>query len=131
VVARRGEPVPASDLPPPSVQSRALRENFLKRELPEKDDERNRAEPEAVEEAPRPAPKGVRRNMLRKLMIALGLVGIVLPLGSGCSTNEPVIWSAPHNKRRVMTVLNGFHRLHMDFDRIIFDMEEYPVETDY
>jgi len=41
------------------------------------------------------------------------------------------MWSWPHHKRRIMTVLNGFHRFHMDVDRIIFDMDEYPVETDY
>jgi len=30
-----------------------------------------------------------------------------------------------------LTILNGFHRLHMDVDRIIFDMEEYPIEAEY
>jgi hypothetical protein len=67
----------------------------------------------------------------RRLLLTLGAVLFLLPLGSGCETNEPVIWSLPHNKRRILTVLNGFHRLHMDIDRIIFDMEEYPVEADY
>ena len=69
--------------------------------------------------------------MLRKLLLAWGLAAFVLPLGVGCMTNEPVIWSLPHNKRRGMTILHGFHRFHMDVDRIIFDMEEYPIEPDY
>ena len=67
----------------------------------------------------------------RRLLLSLGAVLLLLPLGAGCETNEPVIWSLPHNKRHGLTILNGFHRLHMDIDRIIFDMEEYPVEADY
>ena len=69
--------------------------------------------------------------MLRRLGL-IALLGLLfLPLPIGCMTNRPVIWSWPHNKRRIMTTLDGFHRLHMDFDRIIFDMEEYPIESEY
>jgi len=67
--------------------------------------------------------------MLRRLLIIAGLVAMFLPCA--CSTREPVIWSWPLNKRRVMTTLDGFHEMHMDFNRIFFDMEEYPIEPDY
>lgn len=69
--------------------------------------------------------------MLRRVLLVLGMISMVVPLGVSCNTTEPVIWSWPHNKRRAMTVLNGFHRLHMDIDRIIFDMEEHPIEAEY
>ena len=62
--------------------------------------------------------------MLRRLILTLGTALLLLPVAAGCNTREPVIWSWPHNQRRIMTVINGFHRLHMDVDRIIFDMEE-------
>ncbi len=69
--------------------------------------------------------------MLRRLLLAVGVVSLLLPFASGCSTRDPVIWSWPHHKRRIMKVLDGFHRFHMDFDRIVFDMEEYPLEPDF
>jgi len=69
--------------------------------------------------------------MLRRLLLSLGILSILLPFNVACNTNEPVLWSWPHHKRRIMTVMNGFHRLHMDVDRIIFDMEEYPLESEY
>ena len=56
---------------------------------------------------------------------------MLLPVGIGCNTTEPVIWSWPHNKRRIMKVMDGFHKLHMDVNRIIFDMDEYPIESDH
>jgi hypothetical protein len=69
---------------------------------------------------------------MRRLLLALGLVAAVLPFGAvGCDTTEPVIWSRHHWKRKGLTILEGFHRFHMDFDRIILDMEEYPVEPEY
>ena len=69
--------------------------------------------------------------MRRKLFLIAGLFLLFLPLGAGCNTREPVIWSWPHNKRRILKIADGFHQFHMDFDRIIFDMEEYPLEPDY
>ena len=69
--------------------------------------------------------------MLRRLLIVIGLVAMMAPIGAGCNTREPVLWSWPHNKRKVLTIIDGFHELHMDFDRIFFDMEEYPVEPEY
>jgi len=68
---------------------------------------------------------------MRRLLLALGLVATVLPFGAGCDTTEPVLWSRHHWKRKGLTIMEGFHRFHMDFDRIIFDMEEYPVEPEY
>ena len=70
--------------------------------------------------------------MHRRLILSLGAIALLLPVGVvGCNTTEPVMWSWPHHKRRAMTVLNGFHELHMDVDRIIFDMDERPVEIEY
>lgn len=69
--------------------------------------------------------------MLRRVILTLGTIALLLPLSVSCNTREPVMWSWPHHKRRIMVMLNGFHRLHMDVDRIIFDMEEYPLEADY
>ena len=67
--------------------------------------------------------------MFRKAVLVCGLLGLFAPLG--CSTRDPVIWSWPHNKRHVNRVLEGFHQMHMDIDRIIFDMPTYPKEVDY
>jgi hypothetical protein len=67
--------------------------------------------------------------MRRRFLILMGLAGLLIPVG--CATREPVFWSWPHNKRKLLTVIDGFHEFHKDFDRIIFDMEEYPVEPDY
>jgi len=66
--------------------------------------------------------------MLRRLGL-IALLGLLfLPLPIGCMTNRPVIWSWPHNKRKIMTVLEQFHQVHMDFDRIFLDVEELPLE---
>jgi hypothetical protein len=67
--------------------------------------------------------------MLRKLLLAI--VGAMMFLPIGCSTTEPVMWSWPHHKRRLQKILHDFHMVHMDIDRIIFDMEEYPVEEEH
>ena len=69
--------------------------------------------------------------MLKKWLIVAGLVAMFLPFGAGCNTTEPVIWSWPHNKRRVQTIVDGFHKLHMDIDRIFFNMDEHPIEADH
>jgi hypothetical protein len=66
--------------------------------------------------------------MLKRVVVMLCLGSFLLPLGVGCMTNRPVIWSWPHNKRRLNVILQDFHELHMDFDRIIFDMDERPLE---
>jgi hypothetical protein len=49
-------------------------------------------------------------------------------LPAGCMTKRPYLWSWPHNKRKILTVLDDFHRVHMDIDRIVFDMDERPLE---
>ena len=66
--------------------------------------------------------------MLSRLILLLILTIFLLPLGAGCMTNRPYIWSWPHNKRRIMTTMDGWHEFHMDFDRILFDMDERPLE---
>ncbi|MEM7235017.1 MAG: hypothetical protein AAF517_22760 [Planctomycetota bacterium] len=47
------------------------------------------------------------------------------------TTTEPTFYSWPHHKRRLRKIVDGLHEMHMDIDRIIFDMEPYPVEVDY
>ena len=64
--------------------------------------------------------------MLRRLIVLLLLGVFLLPMG--CMTNRPVMWSWPHHKRRIMHILDDFHQFHMDFDRIIFDMDDRPLE---
>ena len=46
----------------------------------------------------------------------------------GLIRTEPQIFSWPHDKKRVRKILEGFHDTHKELDRIIFDMEEFPVE---
>ncbi len=64
--------------------------------------------------------------MLRRIVILALLAAFLIP--AGCMTQRPVIWSWPLHKRRVRTILEGFHKLHMDVNRVIFDMEERPIE---
>lgn len=67
--------------------------------------------------------------MIKKALLLVGLLALLMP--TGCNTTDPVIWSWPHHKRRLRGILDDFHEVHMDLDRIIFDMENYPVEVDY
>ena len=64
--------------------------------------------------------------MLKRCLVLLCLASFLLPVG--CMTNRPVMWSWPHHKRRILTVLDDLHQFHMDFDRIVFDMDERPLE---
>ena len=64
--------------------------------------------------------------MLRRLGLLFLLGALFIP--AGCMTNRPVFYSWPHHKRRINKILEGFHEVHMDFDRIVFDMEELPLE---
>ena len=67
--------------------------------------------------------------MRKKLLILVGLLALMAPIG--CSTSEPTMWSWSHHKRRLRTLMDDMHQVHMDFDRIVFDMEPYPVEIDH
>ncbi len=67
--------------------------------------------------------------MLRKVLLAIGLLAMLAPVG--CMTTDPVIWSWPHHKRRINKFLSDLHEFHVDIDRIVFDMEEYPKELDH
>ena len=72
--------------------------------------------------------------MLKRALKIAGIAALVLPwfvVPCGCNTTEPVIWSWPHHKRRLRVMVDDLHQVHMDFDRIIFDMEEYPIEVEY
>ena len=63
--------------------------------------------------------------MLRKILIALGVAGLFLPLG--CSTSRPYPWSWAHNKRRVNCMLSGFEQAGKDFNRLILqDVSTFP-----
>ena len=57
--------------------------------------------------------------MFRKLLLVIGLLALLAP--TGCNTTEPVMWSWPHNKPHLRALLDSFHDMHMDVDRIIFD----------
>lgn len=64
--------------------------------------------------------------MLKRFFLLLFLGVFMLPVG--CMTNRPVLWSWPHHKRRFITILENFHQLHVDIDRVIFDMDDRPLE---
>jgi hypothetical protein len=68
-------------------------------------------------------------DMLKKLLLCVGMLSVVAT--PGCMTTEPTIYSWPHHKRRIRAVLDDLHEFHVDFDRVLFDMEEYPRELDY
>jgi hypothetical protein len=69
---------------------------------------------------------------MKKLLLCVGLLALFLPIGPvGCATKDPTIFSWPHHKRRIRTIFEQFHELHVDIDRIIFDMEEFPIEVEY
>ena len=87
-------------------------------------------------------------DILRKLLLILGVAALFLPLG--CSTPRPYPWSWAHNKRRINVLLSGFenaaesfdrivlqdytkfpgrlHKASLDFDRIVFEMDERTLE---
>jgi hypothetical protein len=86
--------------------------------------------------------------MLRKFLLIVGVAILFLPLG--CTSPRPYPWSWSHNKRRINTMADGFvqagddfnrlilqdaetfpdHLLQasLDFDRIVFDMDERALE---
>jgi len=67
--------------------------------------------------------------MLYKFLLGMALVVLSLPLTSGCNTREPVFWSAAHNKRHALRVLEGLEETWVAVDRIFFDLEEVPGQT--
>ena len=68
-------------------------------------------------------------DMLKKLLLYVGILSVLAT--AGCMTTEPTIYSWPHHKRRIRRILDDLHEFHVDFDRVMFDMEEYPRELDY
>ena len=68
-------------------------------------------------------------DMLKTLLLCVGLLSVLAT--AGCMTTEPTIYSWPHHKRRIRAILDDLHEFHVDFDRVMFDMEEYPRELDY
>ena len=66
--------------------------------------------------------------MLRKILFALGVAAVFLPLG--CSSPRPYPWSWSHNKRRINTMLGSIGDAAHDFDRLIFqDISTFPDKT--
>ncbi len=65
--------------------------------------------------------------MLKKLLLICGLLALLMP--AGCNTTKPYMWGWAHNKRHFRTIFNNCHEVHKDLDRILFDMEYYPVEV--
>ena len=86
--------------------------------------------------------------MVRRFLLLLAAAVVVFPFG--CTSPRPYPWSWSHNKRRINTMLaqfrkagEDFNRLilqdaetfpdkllqaSMDFDRIVFDMDERQLE---
>ena len=86
--------------------------------------------------------------MARKILLLAGMLAVFIPLG--CTTPRPYPWGWSHNKRRIKTMLSGFeeaasdfnrlilqdintfpdkmNQANMDFDRIVFDMDERTLE---
>jgi hypothetical protein len=64
-------------------------------------------------------------EMLKKIILTLAFGALMLPVG--CTTPRPVPWSWAHNKRRINTMLEGFRDAAMDFDRLILqDVTTFP-----
>ncbi|MBI4601186.1 MAG: hypothetical protein HY721_04415 [Planctomycetes bacterium] len=66
--------------------------------------------------------------MLRTLILSAVGLAFLAALGAGCQTKEPVIYGAAHNKRRALTVIDGFKRSALDVERVFFGLEEHPNE---
>lgn len=64
--------------------------------------------------------------MLHKFLPGLTLLLFSLPLTSGCQTQEPVMWSAAHNKRHALKIIEGFEDTWVAIDRVFFDIEDLP-----
>lgn len=64
--------------------------------------------------------------MLKKIILTLAFGALLLPVG--CSTPRPYPWSWAHNKRRINTMLNGFHEAILDVDRLI--LQDYTTIPD-
>ena len=63
--------------------------------------------------------------MVRKILLAIGVAAILLPLG--CTSARPYPWSWLHNKRRINTMLGGFEQAADDFNRLILqDISKFP-----
>ncbi len=63
--------------------------------------------------------------MLKKIFLILALAAVVVPFG--CTTPRPYPWSWAHNKRRMNVMLNGFKEAALDFDRLILqDVTTFP-----
>jgi len=73
--------------------------------------------------------KREEKGMFKRAVIVVGLLALIAPVG--CNTTRPVFYSWPHNKRKLRKVMDDFHEVHKDFDRIVFDLPYYPVEMDY
>jgi len=64
--------------------------------------------------------------MFRRILLLGALALMLAPVG--CMSRRPVLWSWPHWKRKINVVLEDFHQAHMDFDRIVLDADERPLE---
>jgi hypothetical protein len=63
--------------------------------------------------------------MLRKILLIIGFAALLLP--AGCTSPRPYPWSWSHNKRRLETMGSGFEAAANDFDRLILqDVETFP-----
>ena len=64
---------------------------------------------------------------MRRALIVLSLIALVTT--SGCVLDgKPSMFSARYGKRLMHKIIADFHDVRIDFDRIVWDLEEIPVE---
>ena len=64
---------------------------------------------------------------MRKLLLAFCVAGLCF--GSiGCKTESSTVFSGSYWKRHVVKILDDFHEFRVDFDRVVWDLEERPIE---
>ena len=64
---------------------------------------------------------------MRKILLAMCLSAFCLGI-VGCQTETSTIWSSAYWKRHAVNILQGFHEFRVDVDRIIFDLDDRPIE---
>ena len=65
---------------------------------------------------------------MRKLLLVVGLVVALAPVGCGNSLNEDTILSPSYYARHAKKFLDDCHQFRIDIDRSIFGLEDVPIE---
>ncbi len=67
------------------------------------------------------------RTTLRKLVLIVCLSALVLP-AVGCQSPRSSVFAGGYWKRHWYNLLDGLHATRVDIDRIIFDLDDRPIE---